>query len=81
MPVYLICTSKMGTNLFWVTFYLDINSNLKNRCQYGMRKFCMYLVNFTIVYIFSYLPYYLSPCLYIWMLLFEPIESELETHP
>ena len=46
-----------------------------------MRKFCMYLVNFTIVYIFSYLPYYLSPCLYIWMLLFEPIESELETHP
>lgn len=52
----------MRTNLFLVTFYLDIFSNLQNSYKYGMRNFHIYFVKFTTVYIF---PYFSILCVYI----------------
>ena len=66
----------MRTNLFLVTFYLDIFSNLQNSYKYGMRNFHIYFAKFTTVYIF---PYFSILCLYTCELCFEPIESKLET--
>ena len=45
---------RWRTNLFLVTFYLDIFSNLQNSYKYGMRSFYIYFVKCTAVYVFPY---------------------------